>query len=600
MTRGSILALLEKAVGLHQAGAVESAERLYDEVLVLAPGNVNALNLKGVIAADSGRHGDAVTHFARAIASDAFAVEPRLNRGISLAVLGRNDEALTDYTEVLRMMPDQADAYFNKGALLDTLGRGDEAIETFRAMTAQCPTDARGFYNLAIYALRAQDHATAHAMAARACALRPTWPEALIVRAEAAVAAAHFDAAASFAYQALAANDSLAPAHKLLGDLLMRDLRFEAALAHYARAIAVDGHHAETRGNCALLLARMGRHEDAATQYREALRLDPGRPEVRYGYGLALLALGRLQEGWPLYAWRSIGQDRDRDPASRTLAVRRPEVGEALRLEMDQGLGEQIMFAGLFPDLLKTTGDIEVQCEPRLAPLLRRSFPKIRFNPEKRQIVRKSGTLADAARWYRPDFASFPRHAGYVKVDEARREALRARYTTGPNTPLVGLSWMTGNGYKFADQKSIRLHEWESILSKAQARFVSLQYGDVAEEIARANSTRHDHIVLDTSVDASSDLADFAAQVAAMDFVITTSNTTAHVAGALNIPTLVLVPCGFGGLWHWFLDRDDSPWYPSVRLLRQSKRGEWGDVLERAATALDAFTAEYSVRSIKA
>ena len=181
-----------------------------------------------------------------------------------------------------------------------------------------------------------------------------------------------------------------------------------------------------------------------------------------------------------------------------------------------------------------------------------------------------------------------------------RREAIRERYGANARTPLVGISWMTTKSFKYADSKSIPLHLWRGILSTPQAKFVSLQYGDAAEEIANMNEMLDDKLIRDTDIDPNSDLDDFAAQVAAMDLVITTSNTTAHIAGALNIPALVLTPLGFGGFWHWFLDRDDSPWYPSVRLLRQAKRGEWGEVLERAAAALTAFTAEHLLRSSRA
>jgi ADP-heptose:LPS heptosyltransferase len=128
------------------------------------------------------------------------------------------------------------------------------------------------------------------------------------------------------------------------------------------------------------------------------------------------------------------------------------------------------------------------------------------------------------------------------------------------------------------------------------ATFVNLQYDSDLEEVANAAREFGARIISDPEIDAGGDLDDYAAQVAAMDLVISTSSASAHMGGALNVPTWVFVPLGIGGLWHWFTDREDSPWYPSVRLFRQSTRGEWGDVIERASTALDAFMQSWSAK----
>jgi ADP-heptose:LPS heptosyltransferase len=198
--------------------------------------------------------------------------------------------------------------------------------------------------------------------------------------------------------------------------------------------------------------------------------------------------------------------------------------------------------------------------------------------------------LADTAKWLRRSFSEFPRHSGYLKADRYMADLLRAKYTAGRiEKPLVGISWRTIQSAKVSTQKTIPLDRWGPILSLPGVTFVSLQYGECEEELRAAELEFGIRIIRDDAVNAMLDLDSLAAQVAAMDLVISTSNTTAHIAGALNVPTWTFVPQGYGSFWHWFLERTDSPWYPSVRLLRQTSRGDWQSALDKAATAFAEF-----------
>jgi ADP-heptose:LPS heptosyltransferase len=171
-------------------------------------------------------------------------------------------------------------------------------------------------------------------------------------------------------------------------------------------------------------------------------------------------------------------------------------------------------------------------------------------------------------------------------VDELKRRYSAGRAAAG--RPLIGISWRRAGGALMSD-KSLPLAQWGPLLHVAGATFVNLQYGDTAAEIAAAAAQFGVRIISDPAVDPLVSLDAFAAQVAAMDLVISTSSTTAHMAGALNIPVWTFLPVGLGSLWHWFLERDDSPWYPSMKLFRQSHRGDWESVLDAASGALVEF-----------
>jgi ADP-heptose:LPS heptosyltransferase len=174
-----------------------------------------------------------------------------------------------------------------------------------------------------------------------------------------------------------------------------------------------------------------------------------------------------------------------------------------------------------------------------------------------------------------------PRHLNLI-ADPVARERFRARYAETGNGRLVGLAWHTNNR-KTGRARSIDLRLFAPLLARPDIRWVSLQYGDhdVLENQAAETSAP---ILIDRPVDQFSDIDAFAAQIAAMDMAVTIDNSTAHLAGALGVPTWVLLP--FAPDWRWLQAREDSPWYPTLRLFLQRQRGDWQSVVQSVQRVL--------------
>jgi ADP-heptose:LPS heptosyltransferase len=183
--------------------------------------------------------------------------------------------------------------------------------------------------------------------------------------------------------------------------------------------------------------------------------------------------------------------------------------------------------------------------------------------------------------------ADFPSTPGYLVADAERTKRLRDSFQLAAGERLIGISWSSQNP-QLGHHKSIPLREWAGVLGVPRCRFVDLQYGDTSAEKA-ALETEAGLRLAAGGVDLRNDLDGVAALVAACDLVITVSNTTAHIAGALGIPGWVLVPAGSGKLWYWGHDREATPWYPSLRIIRQTSPGVWRDVLENIAKSLSAM-----------
>ena len=195
--------------------------------------------------------------------------------------------------------------------------------------------------------------------------------------------------------------------------------------------------------------------------------------------------------------------------------------------------------------------------------------------------------MGSLGRLLRRQEADFPRHEGYLVPDPlvvgATAERLAAE---AQGRSLVGISWSSRAG-RTGEARSASLQQWAPILEQQGCRFVSLQYGSVADEIAAAGQALGVEILSLPDIDPLKDLDAFAALIAALDLVVTVGNATAHMAGALGRPAWVLLP--LVPSWRWMLGREDSPWYPSLRLFRQERRGDWGTVIERMAAELGNF-----------
>ena len=249
----------------------------------------------------------------------------------------------------------------------------------------------------------------------------------------------------------------------------------------------------------------------------------------------------------------------------------------------EQGIGESLLFAGLIPELIQQGAEVCLECDPRLVPLFARSFPKITCSPaadvgEQDYHV----PLADLGRWLRPDAGSFAPAQAYLVADPDQIAAFRSRYLDNGSNLLVGLAWISKSPH-YAEWKSMTLNDLDSVLKIPGVTFVDLQYGDTVEERNGID------IIHDDSVDQMADLDAFAAQVAAMDAVVTISNTTAHMAGGLGVKTLLMldsVP-----IWYWQLDRPDSLWYSSLKLYRQTRPSDWADVIDRVAKKIKEMAA---------
>jgi hypothetical protein len=260
----------------------------------------------------------------------------------------------------------------------------------------------------------------------------------------------------------------------------------------------------------------------------------------------------------------------------------------------DQGIGDEIIFGSMFADLVDSPLHIALEVSPRLVPLYQRSFPGVPVLAHQKRPAELSAafdcqsTLAGLGCWLRRTFESFPRRHAFLKPDPARVEEYRDRLGGNREAWIVGISWKSANK-EFGEAKSSELREWMGVLQTPRCRFVDLQYGDTADERATVEQEAGVRIEHLPDVDLFNDMEGLAALCAACDLVISVSNVTAHMAGALGRPVWLVVPKVNGRFWYWFSGRSDSPWYPSMRIFDQLVPESWRETLDAVARELAAF-----------
>jgi tetratricopeptide (TPR) repeat protein len=551
----------QTALAAHQAGDVALALQRYREILKRHPKHADALALAGIATCQSGRLEDGIAYLQAAVKIRPESLDAQYNLAYALQSLRRLEDAAEAYGTVIGIDAGNVDAHFNLGNVLHELGR---------------PHDAGAHYRRAI-ALK-PDHGDAYGNLGNV--LRET---GALADAEAAIR------------KAIALQGETGANLSNLGNLLKEQNRLADAAAAHRRALDLQPDYAEGHGNFGNTLLLQGKTAEAIEHYERALALNPNLAEVRYNYTAALLKHGRLRDGWNEYKnrwhWKIFEQNRPR-PFEGKRWQGESLKGKSILVWGEQGIGDEIMFAGMFPDLLKRAESVTVECERRLVPIFERSFPGItayaRKDPPDPALLDPAidfqSAAGDLCAYLRTDISAFPTCAGYIEPDPRAAERLRAKYRAlGNGAFVVGISWRSGNRAA-GENRSAGLERWAPVLTCPDCFFVNLQYGAVTSVLAAHEAETGIAIHCDDEIDPLENMDLFVAQLAAMDLVVSIDNSTVHAAGALGVPVWTLLSAAPD--WRWLQDGDNSYWYPDMRLIRQQDPGDWESVFETAGDDL--------------
>ncbi|MEX0923275.1 MAG: tetratricopeptide repeat protein [Rhodovibrionaceae bacterium] len=545
---------------------------------------------------------DTIAQQRRILAHDPDDVTALMTLGLSLCKTGAAAEALPHLARAEQLAPRMPEA---KRALAEGLlltGRRGEAIARLLAALEIAPERPILLMRTSRLLVEAERYAEALPLLQRLVVMPGAPPDSLVFLAQCYERCQRHEEAVSTLERIAARHPDDPVAHFNLGKALTAAGRAEDAVTAYQQAAVLAPGMTEAHCNLSTPLRDLGRYDKAEAAARQALALRPDYPNAHQNLAQALFGQGRLSEAWAEHAWRWKNAKTSRKVGWRDFAQpyleRPPEAGERLLVWGEEAIGEEILFASMVPELAERGIACIFECAPRLAPLFARSMPGVTVVPRSDPpdaacldpAIGGQTSSGDLGRWLRPGFDAFPDRRSYLQADPQRAAALRKTYRARGDGPVIGISWRSKHA-GLTRHKSTQLADWLPILRARDANFVNLQYGDCTEEIANLNSEHGIAVYDDPEVDSFVSLDDFAAQVAAMDLVISVSNTTVHMAGALGVETWAMIPAGRGAYWFWFPEKESSPWYPSVRLYRQEDPFDWAPPIAAIGTKLENWRA---------
>jgi len=631
---------LLRAEALYAAGAFAEAEAILVSLAAQTLPSREALLLLGASSIRTGNLEAAIDSFKRILSSHPGDLEATKGLGLAYQRQGRLTDALAAYEAVLQAAADDADTHVNMAVILRTQGETAKAISHLkRAITLQ-PGLAVAYLNLGncywdrdeldqagaayLQCLRLDPRASRAAMGLAGVFQAQKNPEKaeLTLRTAQKFApdnAELFAHLGRLAYERADDNEALAllaRARQIAPDspvvlhhaaAIERALGFwDQAETHLRHALEIVPDDSDFLLELARTLSARGDTPAASGILARARKLYETDPEVRYSCALAALADGDLTQGWTDFSWRMKTRNYGRPRFSHLPKLDEPHFGgQKTVIWGDQGVGDEIIYGSLLQDMRHQSRNIVCEIDRRLAPLFRRGFPELSFVERSFQLAAgiaaedeaaawraaalapaltgatRQIALPDLGVWLRPGFADFPRHAGYLRADPERVAAFRHWLAAWRGDDrIVGVSWKSQRA-GIGRSKSVSLTDIAAGLPADGIRFVSLQYGAVAADIAQAEQQASRRIAVAPGLDCFDDLDGLAALITACDAVVAVSNVTAHLAGSLGKPTGLL--CGAVHPWYWFRDRADSPWYPSLCIFRQEREGSWDAPLAACA-----------------
>ncbi len=534
-----------------QTGRFEQAIPCFQTSLELAPGQPEVLNNLGNCALELGQIQEAEHFYLRALEQAPGYWDAIFNLAKLYARWQKPDSAIQRYLDLLNLNPGFAPARVNLAKLLIDEGRAREAVPLLREGVAHMPQDADMWYSLGVALKESEDYPPSIEAFDRALALRPGDPRA------------HVNRAAS-----------------------LRELnQFEAALTEIRQAEGVSDAHTQSVmwSLYASLYEDTHQEEKVEDAFLKAMAADPEHIKPRMNHGMWLLKHQRFKEAWPFY------QLRHEIKASRPIQwmagvpvwTRGLPIGRLLILG-EQGVGDQVFHSKFLRVFIQRHGKPAcVTVDQRLLPAYQRAFPGLHIWPQSRRADLRPEDfdvqlgMADLAALLDLDPCSDP----VLQQPSLTPDPGRAAFFPAPAPrPLVGLSWKSANAKNSLD-KSLPLAEVATALGHLDATWINLQYGDVRRDISDVKDVTGFGVQSLPDLDVFQDLEGLIQLIHECDFIVTSSNSTAHFAGALGKPGVVLVPFNKGKLWYWHTQDGPSVWYPTLHVIHCKAHNDWAGAL---------------------
>jgi tetratricopeptide (TPR) repeat protein len=572
----------------------DQAASLYESAFLKNPSPDTAYYL-GVAYNNSGRRKEARQWFQATLGLDKGHFESHCALGAIGLSENDNEMAQLHYAAAVETRHDAWDAHSNLGIAFYRTGRNEDAIDCFQLAHHFRPGVASTWHNEGLAQHAIGKHAAARACFEKALEQQPGSVDLLESLAVTYQCEGRFEEAVKKHLEALAIEPDRQDVLNNLG-LAFREMgRFSESIETLQESLLVAPSSLSTRSNLGLALRDSGDVEGAMALFDQVLLEDPEFEDARWSASVTRLFLGDYERGWEDYEKRWTRKESLQRPFRFPAWLGQPLTGRSLLVFGEQGLGDQIMFASCLGEVIGEARSVVVECSTRLEKLFARSFPAADVHGSDLELaIEIPGwmkamppfdfqiAIGSLPYHFRKDRESFPRHEGYLKADPERVAYWRQRLAQlGPGTK-VGISWQGGAKMTRRYLRSMSPLELAGTVARVGAHCISLQYTNCADDL---ESLRTEHgIHVHHWEEAIKDYDETAALVCALDLVVSVCTSVIHLTGALGRPLIVMAPAA--PEWRYGRSGDGMPWYPSARLIRQARAGDWNDVLRQVSESI--------------
>jgi tetratricopeptide (TPR) repeat protein len=563
--------LLICAVEAHQRGDLAQSERICRQVLESDPAEPGAAQILGAILSERDDSEEAIELFQGAVPRvgdlDVDSVGFYNNYANALRRGKRNAEAEVLLREIVGLQPKSWHAWHNLGQVLKDSERYDEAVAPLRRATQLAPA-----------------HGPNHAVLG----------EVLYHLGRLRSAEVSLRRCVDLGWDTdVNLWTLLGNTERLLGDL-------PEAIVCLEHALTLSKGSAAARSNVAIAYGQVGRFDEAIEHAHRSIVLEPDTDVMHSNASYVLLTAGAIVEGWEEWEWGLLGPRGNERPTGKPRWKPEHREGRVLCYR-EQGIGDEILFASCYPDLIATASDVVIETDPRVATLFARSFPDAEVRAQ--TINLRAGNVAESETmhdydyaipagslpgYYRPSIESFPDRDSFLVADPERIAAWRERLgEIGPG-PFIGMSWRSR--VKTAERRLeyTQLDQWGELFAIPNVQWVNLQYDDCERDLRMAERRFGMQIHRWDWLDLMNDFEEVAALMQCLDLVVAPRSAVSMLAGGLGVPTVMM-----GNRWDWSdLGSDTSPWFPTIQLVFRHLGEEWDPVLATAASTVRAVSSQ--------
>ena len=589
---------LQKGLKSHQTGDFINAQKLYQAVIRRSPQNTSALFLLGTLYGQMQQYTKSIAALSKVVELKNIHEEAYRNLSFAYELNNQVSQAISILEKAIEYLPHSKYLHNDLGDLYRKTGKLTQAIEQFQTALALDNDFEASVVNLAISLSKEDTFEQSEKLFKKALYLNPTNANTLSNYSALLNLRENYESSKEYAQRALLINAEYPEAMNNLGYALLKQDNLASAIVEFQKAINLKPTYIDAHNNLGFALHLKGEFSKALEIFDKAIALSPKNVNAHFYRSFTHLHRGNFSVAWDDYEYGLINQERE----SRVFPFEKwnkQNNNSVLLITAEQGIGDQIMFSSCLPDLLKVHKNVILECEQRLAPLFKRSFPDIEIigthqNSDIHWLkdyskIKYHLSIGSLPFFFRRKFEDFSHLAHYIRSNKESIHKWKNRYKETGVGLNVGISWKAGIKVDH-EKRSLNLEDWLPILRTTGINFINLQYGNVEKEIEQFRIKHGITIHEWKDSDSLKNIDDFAAKIAALDLVISVANTNVHLAGSQNIPAWSIIP--HVPSWRWMDKGEHSVWYESVKLYRQTNNNNWSSVIEAITQDLNSLNSD--------